>query len=154
MPLGNTWDRVEALFNEALDLPPADRLPWLHQQCAPGSDTCQQVENLLASHENQGDFLQAPMLNFRGQTFGAYTAAEEIGRGGMSIVYKGARSDGDFQKHVAIKVVLVQSHAALQYGETQILAALEHHNIARLIDAGATPLGFRYLLMEYVEGKP
>ena len=154
MPPGNTWDRVESLFNQALDLPPAERLPWLHQQCAPGTDTCQQVENLLASHENQGDFLQAPMLTFRGQTFGAYTAAEEIGRGGMSVVYKGARSDGDFQKHVAIKVVLVQSHAALQHGETQILAALEHHNIARLIDAGATPLGFRYLLMEYVEGKP
>jgi tetratricopeptide (TPR) repeat protein len=154
MPPGNTWDRLESLFNQALDLPPAQRLPWLHQQCAPASELCQQVENLLASHENQGDFLQAPMLDFRGQSFGPYTATEEIGRGGMSIVYKGARTDGDFQKHVAIKVVLLQSHAALQYSETQILAALEHHTIARLIDAGATPLGFRYLLMEYVEGKP
>lgn len=154
MSAGHTWDRIESLFNEALELPPAARLSWLRQQCGTETDTCLQVENLLNAHQQQGDFLQAPMLDFRGQSFGAYKAAEEIGRGGMSVVYKGERAGGDFQKHVAIKVILLQSHGSLQYGETQILAALEHQNIARLIDAGSTPLGFRYLLMEFVEGKP
>ena len=150
----NTWNQVEDLFAEAVTMPVAARGPWLNEQCAQDSDTHSQVLALLAAHEQQGDFLQAPMLDFRGQSFGAYKATDEIGRGGMSVVYKGERSDGDFQKHVAIKVVLVQSHASIQFGETQILAALEHHNIARLMDAGSTPLGFRYLLMEYVEGQP
>ncbi|MBL0160595.1 MAG: protein kinase [Bryobacterales bacterium] len=151
---GNTWNRVEDLFNEALTLPEADRAAWVRNKCGADSAARDQVLQLLGARQDMGDFLQAPMLDFRGQTFGPYRAVEEIGRGGMSVVYRGERTDGDFAKCVAIKVILIQSHAAMQHGETQILAALEHHNIARLIDAGTSGLGFRFLLMEYVEGKP
>lgn len=154
MNAGNTWDRVESLFDQALTLPPETRVEWVWEQCGPDSAAREQVLALLGARDNMGDFLQAPMLDFTGQLFGPYQAVAEIGRGGMSVVYRGERTDGDFEKRVAIKVILVQSHASLRHGETQILAALDHPNIARLIDAGATPLGFRFLLMEYVDGKP
>ncbi len=154
MSANNTWERVEALFNLALDQPEAVREAWVQEQCGDDAALLEAVQGLLRSEASMGDFLQGPMLNFSGQVFGAYRAVKEIGRGGMSIVYRGERTDGDFDKAVAIKVILVQSHAPIQRGETQILAALEHNHIARLLDAGTTPLGFRYLLMEYVDGVP
>lgn len=150
----DTWTRVEAIFDAALALPESERNAWVRETCATDPEVRDQVLALLGARENMGDFLQAPMIDFTGQTFGAYRAREEIGRGGMSVVYSGERADGGFEKRIAIKVILLQAQGALQDGETRILAALEHHNIARLIDAGVTPLGFRYLLMEFVEGKP
>lgn len=154
MEPANTWNRVEQVFEQAMQQPTGEREAWVRDQCATDPAVCDEVLLMLKAQERVGEFLQAPLLDFGGQRFGPYTAVEEIGRGGMSVVYRGQRSDGDFDKQVAIKVILVQTVADVGKGETQILAGLEHPNIARLLDAGTTPLGFRYLLMEYVEGKP
>lgn len=154
MASGSTWDRVEQVFDQALRQKPEQRVAWVQETCAADPKVRDEVLRLLRAHEQQGEFLQAPLLDFTGQAFGSYIATEEVGRGGMSVVYRGRRADGDFEKEVAIKVVLVQTTQDLRRSETQILAGLEHPNIARLLDAGRTELGFRYLLMEFIEGRP
>ena len=154
MPDQSTWDRVGELFAAAIDLPPAGRAAFVEARTADAPAVRAQVLELLASHDEMGDFLAAPALDFRGQLFGPYRAGDEIGRGGMSVVYRGHRVDGVVEKEGAIKVILAQSPAPIEKSETTILAALDHPDICRLIDAGATPLGFRYLVMELVEGEP
>lgn len=154
MPPDGTWVRTEQVFEQALQQPAEERAAWVRERCADDPAVRDEVLALLGAQENLGEFLSAPLLDFAGQQFGRYTAAEEVGRGGMSVVYRGHRTGGDFSKEVAIKVVLLQSIAGIGAGETQILAGLEHPHIARLLDAGTTELGFRYLVMEFVQGKP
>jgi len=154
MSLDSTWNRVEHLFSTALELPEAEREAYVRGNTPDDPGTRDEVLKLLGAREQMGDFLQAPMLDFRNQAFGRYCAREEIGRGGMSVVYRGERVDGDFEKQVAIKVILLQTAGAIRAGETQILARLEHPNVARLLDSGLTAQGFRYLVMEFVAGKP
>lgn len=152
-----TWNRAEEVFAAALEVPEPERAAFVKEQCEGRATLRDEVLSLLAARDQMGDFLQAPALDFSGQTFGAYRAVREIGRGGMSVVYAGERAEGGFEKAVAIKVLLLQSSGAAAdptHGETQILAGLEHSNIARLLDAGTTDLGFRYLVMELVEGQP
>ncbi|MBM3782872.1 MAG: tetratricopeptide repeat protein [Acidobacteria bacterium] len=145
--MGKTWNRVEEVFNAAMELPVGRRTEFVRSQCSGAAYA--EVMELLKAEGGMGEFLAAPLTDFRGQIFGAYRAVREAGRGGMSVVYEGERIDGDFDKRVAIKVVLVQAA-----GETRILAGLEHPNIARLLDSGVTEFGFRYLVMEYVDGVP
>ncbi|MFN7931752.1 MAG: protein kinase [Bryobacteraceae bacterium] len=87
---------------------------------------------------------------------GPYRLERILGRGGMGVVYLGKRSDNEFHKHVAIKILQnsVQSEDMLRRfrQERQILASLEHPNIARLIDGGTTEAGEPYFVMEYVSG--
>lgn len=153
MEPGSTWDRVEQGLEEAMRQPAEAREEWVRDAYAGDPKVRDEVLALVRARQQQGEFLQAPLLDFAGQTFGPYTAVEEIGRGGMSVVYRGRRTEGDFDKEVAIKIVLLQSSQDLRKSETQILAGLEHPHIARLLDAGRTAIGFRYLLMEYVRGR-
>jgi eukaryotic-like serine/threonine-protein kinase len=150
----SNWERIEAIFAEALEVPRQGRTTFVAERCGGDQELADGVLRLLQSRDEMGDFLKAPVLDFTGQMFGAYRAGAEIGRGGMSIVYEGERVDGGFAKRVAIKVILVSTERELAQSETQILAGLEHPNIARMLDAGQTDLGFRYLVMELVEGKP
>ncbi len=93
-----------------------------------------------------------------GQTLGPYRIERELGRGGMAVVYLAARADGEFQKHVAIKLIKrgMDSAAVVERlrRERRILAALEHPSIARLLDGGTTTDGRPWIAMEYVEGVP
>ena len=92
-----------------------------------------------------------------GLRFGPYLTVRKLGDGGMGSVYLAIRVDAEFEKHVAIKCV--RSRMASQRvvdrfrHERQILARLEHPNIARLFDGGTTDEGFPYLVMEYVSGQ-
>ena len=147
----NTWGMAEAVFAEALKRAESERPEFVRERLQGDEVTIEEVMRLLEAYRRMGDFLDTSVLDFRGEQLGAYRALEEVGRGGMSIVYSGERVDGGFDKKVAIKVVLTQAGMA---PETRILAALEHPNIARLLDAGVTSLGFRYLVMEFVAGVP
>ncbi len=93
-----------------------------------------------------------------GRRFGAYRVVEEIARGGMGDVYKARRDDQEFEKEVAIKVIrgdLASSRIAGRFrGERQILANLDHPNIARLVDGGQGEHGEPYIVMEFVSGFP
>jgi eukaryotic-like serine/threonine-protein kinase len=154
MSADQDWTQVQSLFEQALSQPPAERTAWARRNLGDQPAVLTQVLELLRAREEVGEFLEGPALNFIGQTFGHYRVTREIGRGGMSVVLEGERSDGDFTQRVAIKVILLQASGEMRQSETQILAALEHPNIARLLDAGTTPLGFRYIVMELVEGTP
>jgi len=129
-----------------------------------------EVESLLASHDDASGFLAQPAadlgytLHYSGEESGEYPAGfragpyqleKRIGRGGMGSVWLASRGEG---QKVAVKLVkrgMDTSEILRRFRmERQVLASLNHPNIARLIDGGSTPEGMPYLAMEYVEGTP
>ena len=142
---------------------------FLETECAGEPELRVEVESLLAADDPDSDFLEkGPMEVPRdlfsdssdeptGGTFGAYRIIREIGRGGLGTVSLAERADEAFNKQVAIKVVRrgLDTEDILRRfrHERQILAQLEHRNIARLLDAGSTEDGLPYFVMEYVHGK-
>jgi eukaryotic-like serine/threonine-protein kinase len=168
------WDKVEEVFLSALEHEPEQRKAYLDAACDGDAGLRAEVESLLASHEQARDFIEAPAVAFVsdllpgelidaskstvGQRIGQYKVIQEIGRGGMGTVYLAERADEQYQKLVAIKVVRrgMDTEDILRRfrNERQILASLEHPNIARLLDGGTTDDGLPYLVMEYVEGTP
>jgi eukaryotic-like serine/threonine-protein kinase len=156
-----SWPRVKELFQEALDRPPQQRDAFLAEACASDPDLRGEVLSLLASHDEAEGFLEGaalPAASWEGRRVGAYRILGEVGRGGMGTVYRAVRADDEFQKEVALKVMRGGRDAAALvsrfHGERQILARLDHPNIARLLDGGATEQGEPYLVMEYVFGQP
>lgn len=164
------WQRLEALFYEALDLDPARRSEFLDRACAGDNDLRREVEKLLRASEETVGFLHQPVRDAAreivsesgdasGLRIGAYRLIRTLGEGGMGRVYLAARADDQYRQNVAIKVMrssvgrspgmLVRFRA-----ERQILANLNHPNIARLLDGGLTPDGLPYLVIEYVDGAP
>jgi serine/threonine-protein kinase len=93
----------------------------------------------------------------RGLRIGSYRVLRRLGEGGMGTVYLAARADQEFRKHVAIKVTRKGMDSAEMVArfrrERQILAALDHPNIARLFDGGTTEDGLSYFVMEYIQGQ-
>jgi eukaryotic-like serine/threonine-protein kinase len=154
------WQRVRTLFGAALERAPEDWPAWLEVEC--GEDTALQDEvlSLLAAHGETGDFLPelpAPDPQI-GQRIGPYEVLQRLGGGGMGVVYLALRADGQFKKRVALKLLKpgMDSEEILRRFRTerQILAALDHPNIARLLDGGTTDRGLPYFVMEHVEGRP
>ncbi len=96
-----------------------------------------------------------PML---GRRFGAFVLTQELGRGGMGAVYLARRADGEFRQEVAIKLIkrgMDSDFIVRRFRhERQILAALEHQNIARLLDGGTTDDGLPFFVMEFIAGEP
>jgi tetratricopeptide (TPR) repeat protein len=152
------WDEVRALFHACESLPPADRAARLLR--CPDAAVRAEVESLLAEHDSAGGFLDTSVWEVAAAQshIGPYRVVRPIGHGGMGSVFLAARDDAQFEQRVAIKVVRGGAAGAALLGrfrqERQILAALEHPNIARLLDGGATADGLPYLVMEYVEGTP
>lgn len=160
------WLKLSPLLDELLDLDgPARsaRLASLREQEAALADELQALLAREAGLDGAG-FLASPVLPRQlaqtGQTLGAYTLEQEIGRGGMGSVWSARRTDGRFEGRVAIKFLASglfgQGNAGRFAREGQILARLAHPHIARLLDAGVTPDGAQpYLVLEYVEdGEP
>lgn len=152
-----------ALFDHAVQLAAADRAAFLDTAC-PDAAVRARVEALLTAHDKVATgFLATPApdlaladIGRAGRRLGAYQIHRELGRGGMGAVYLAVRADDEYQKAVAIKVVAAPLGDAELAGrfrrERQILAGLEHPNIARLLDGGTTEEGLPYLVMEYVDG--
>src|SRR5258705_5392695 len=169
------WQQLKRLFHTALELGPAERTAFLIEACAGDEQLHQAVEKLLASHDNAGSFLASPAVmdegvitalddveisgsNDRiGQRIGPYEILREIGHGGMGTVFLAVRADDQYRKEVAVKIVNkgLDTDTILRpfVIERQILANLEHPNIARLLDGGTTVDGLPYFVMEYVEGE-
>ncbi|HEX2059253.1 MAG TPA: serine/threonine-protein kinase, partial [Thermoanaerobaculia bacterium] len=154
------WDDVRTLFQRAVEHPREAR-----EQLLAGADpnVREEVESLLAAHDDETPFLVDRNVwqlidaqqgeRLAGTTIGQYRIVRQLGHGGMGTVFLANREHEEFSQRVAIKLVrggdaLVQR---FKY-ERQILAALEHPNIARLLDGGTTSDGLPYLVMEYVEG--
>ena len=164
------WAEVERLFELALDLPPEERGAFLQRECH-DDDLRREVASLLehagvgmasadaaiAAAASAMECEADPDLRWIGAHFGAYKVESIAGHGGMGAVYRASRDDAEFDQRVAIKLLraAAQSPSTLQRfkRERQILARLEHPNIARLLDGGTTPDGVPYLVMEFIEGQ-
>ncbi|HEX5760716.1 MAG TPA: tetratricopeptide repeat protein [Thermoanaerobaculia bacterium] len=161
------WREIEALFAEVAALPAAERTDHLRRHCGGDEDLRREVESLLAADAAVGDFLEQPVVapavpvpppSAVGRRLGPYAVERLLGAGGMSTVYLAVRADEAYRQQVAIKVFgygadradLVERFRS----ERQILASLDHPNIARLLDGGTTEDGLPYLVMEYVDGVP
>ncbi|MFN7945899.1 MAG: protein kinase [Blastocatellia bacterium] len=161
------WRRAMEIFNQAVELSTGARESFVLTSCGADEALRQQVAQLLASDQQADKFLEESPIRFAanepvraGEMIGAYRVVREIGRGGMGAVYLAERADGEFAQQVAIKII----HPALEQqqdwpevlrrfqSERQILATLNHPNIARLIDGGTLPDGRPYFAMEYVSG--
>jgi non-specific serine/threonine protein kinase/serine/threonine-protein kinase len=159
-----TWDRVHDLLHEAIDLEPAARRDFLSGIAEVDRLLAAEIQSLLSAYEASSDFLAEPPVAafipsvIAGDRLGPYRIAEEIGRGGMGVVYRATRDDESFTRDVAIKLIdpAMRSDQILRRfrAERQILAMLDHPHIARLIDGGAAPDGSPYLVMDYVSGRP
>ena len=167
----NRWSRAKALFDDLVTLPETERAAVLESRCGDDAELRRFVESLLAADLGFVETRDDPLLrNARialdqlaggiasGRRFGAFAVVEEIGRGGMGVVYLAERHDGKVAQRVALKLV-ASSHldaeaSARLARERRVLATLEHPNIARLIDAGEDPSGIPYFAMEYVKGLP
>ncbi|MGI8788260.1 MAG: serine/threonine protein kinase [Pyrinomonadaceae bacterium] len=166
------WQKISELLEAALDLEPVERREFCARIGANSPDLQREVESLLACENDVELFLASPSVAFStalfvdedapdallGQQIGAYRIEREIGFGGMGAVYSATRNDGKFEQKVAVKMLKRELNTAairrrFQH-EQQILAALEHANIARLLDTGTTGDGIPYLVMEYVAGEP
>jgi len=159
------WQRLKDILADALEQPSFEgRTAVLRQSCADDTALLREAEKLLAldttALEEFAEFA-ATRLRFDerdriGERIGAYAIVRALGRGGMGAVYLAERADGQFEKHVAIKVLKrgTDTDEVLRRFriERQILASLEHPNITRLLDAGTTTDGLPYFVMEFIEG--
>src|SRR6476469_9551481 len=170
-PASERWTRVKNLFDAAVDLAPDERAALLAAECD-GDDALRlEVESLLESDRLTGEFIEEPIVGIPsdlfpetpeeslvGRQFGAYQIIREIGRGGLGTVYLAARADDEYRKEVALKIVrrgLDTDDILRRFrNERQILAQLDHPNIARLTDGGTTDEGLPYFVMDYVKGEP
>lgn len=167
----NHWQRLNDIFHAAVALPAGERGPFLDGACAENPALRAAVERLISAHERAAGFIELPAMAdagtwleeetpapVAGWRLGAYRVEREIGRGGMGAVYLAQRADGQYEQQVAIKLIKrgMDTDLVLERfrAERQILASLDHPNIARLLDGGTTDDGRPYFVMEYIEGRP
>ncbi len=157
--------QVEQLFQDALDLPEADRAGFVNARAGADRRLASSVLDLLRAAAGEqttwdrGAFSkEAQQLADEHDTrLDRYRLEERIGAGGMGLVYRAVRTDDEFAKRVAIKIVQWEAGeerlAERFRKERQILAVLEHPNIVRLLDGGTTEDGRPFLVMEYIDGE-
>jgi serine/threonine protein kinase len=162
--------REEQIFHQALERPAAQRGAFLDAACGGDIDLRERVAALLKAQENPGSFLQSPAAGVGisptidqppserpGAQIGPYKLLEQIGEGGMGVVYL-AEQTQPLQRRVALKVIKPgmdsRQIVARFEAERQALTLMDHVNIARVLDAGATEEGRPYFVMELVSGVP
>jgi eukaryotic-like serine/threonine-protein kinase len=166
------WQKVKRLLDDAIELSPTERAAFLDSLSADEPEVRREVESLLRAHEAQPDFLEPPDIcgaandasgsdtsaAWLGRVLGSYRLLELIGEGGMGAIFRAVRADGLHDRPVAVK--LIRSGLSKEFflrrfnEERRILASLDHPNIARLLDGGASPEGMPYVVMEFVDGVP
>jgi len=160
--------RIEAIYHLALQKRAGEeRSAYLNSACADDSDLRASVEGLLKANDEAGDFLESPILDSRvtlddsplteslGTVIGRYKLLEKIGEGGMAVVYM-AEQHKPIRRKVALKIIKLgmdtKSVIARFEAERQALAMMDHANIAKVLDAGATETGRPYFVMDLVLG--
>jgi len=156
------------IFTEATELPPAERAAYLERACSGDAELRHRVEVLLQTHGGIGDFLEAPLQQATiearlkasagekaGDRIDRYRLLQQIGEGGYGVVYM-AEQEQPVRRRVALKIIKpgmdTKSVVARFEAERQALALMDHPNIAKVFDAGATKSGRPYFVMELVRG--
>jgi serine/threonine protein kinase/WD40 repeat protein len=167
------WERIEQLLDAALDIAPAERRAFLERECSDDADMRTEVLEILEAGEAPAALLDHPAAQVAAVVsavtgdprvpmpvrIGPYRVERLIGEGGMGTVYLARRDDGEFDQLVAVKLVRRGLHLDARIvrrfrDERQILAALSHPNIGRLLDGGLTDDNLPFFAMEYVDGLP
>ncbi len=163
--------RIKQLFHAALDVREEERSAFLAAECGSDHELGREVESLLEAHRTDDSFIEPPDFDavsrvlrdekpetMIGRRVGAYELRRLLGSGGMANVFLAARVDGQFDRDVAVKLIKrgMDTDEILRRFklEQQTLAALDHPNVAKLLDGGATDDGRPFLIMEYVDGRP
>lgn len=164
--MNDSSDRDVAVFAEIIQLPASQRSAHLKQACGDDRQLLQRVERLLKAHDQAGDFLEEsvpeaqaigaiPVGEKPGDRIGRYTLLQQIGEGGCGVVYL-AEQETPVRRRVALKIIKpgmdTKSVMARFEAERQALALMDHPNIAKVFDAGATESGRPYFVMELVKG--
>ncbi len=164
------WQKIKESFINALELVGDERAEYLKQTCGNDHEMLNEVFSLLEAYDHPGAvdrsledlktsaFSELESPGMKGRHIGPYRIVDELGYGGMGTVYLAERADGEFEQQVALKLLRTGFTSEEQIRrfrvERQILATLNHKNIARLYDGGITDDGQPYFVMEYVEGQP
>lgn len=161
------WQKIQKLFEQVLKLPRAKREAFLKSACGNDSDLYEEVRSLLDADTNAHSLLDGlavdaidlpPLEDYLGKSIGSFKIISEIAAGGMGRVFLAERTTGGFEQRVALKLIKrgMDSEEILKRfrSERQILAHLQHPNIAKLVDGGLTEEGVPYFAMEYIAGKP
>jgi|AntRauTorcE11897_2_1112592.scaffolds.fasta_scaffold00097_42 serine/threonine-protein kinase len=173
-----SWQRVEAVLDQALDLPEVQRKKFINEQCKGQPKLKGEITRMLESISRSEGWLETPEEYKRdmydemaddvqllssdkylvGTEVGSYLIKEKIAEGGMGVVFLAEHSSADIEHKVAIKIIrsgkATQENIKRFEREQRILAGLNHSGIARLFNAGATEDGAPYIIMEYVDGIP
>src|SRR6266487_739023 len=158
---------VGAIFDAAIELPPERRAAHVQEACAGDDALRQRVEALLRAHESAETFMDSPAVSSRGETvvlkpkeqpgdrIGRYKLLQQIGEGGCGVVYMAEQAE-PVRRRVALKIIKLgmdtRQVIARFEAERQALALMDHPNIAKVFDAGATETGRPYFVMELVRG--
>src|SRR4029453_14336257 len=161
------WQQLKSILADALEhSSPEERTAVLTQSCAGDTALLCEAQRLLAHDTNVfEEFAEIAATRLRcdehdriGERMGAYAIVKELGRGGMGAVYFAERAEGHFEKRVGstvLKAGTKTDEVVRRFrAERQILARLDHPNIARLLDAGTTDDGLPYFIMDYIVGAP
>src|SRR5579862_1868217 len=166
--MNDSPERDMAVFTEALQLPASERTTYLERVCGPDLDLRIRVEELLRAYERSGDFLNEPAAKVPleaarelsvgegpGDRIGRYKLLQQIGEGGCGVVFM-AEQEEPVRRKVALKIIKpgmdTRSVIARFEAERQVLALMDHPNIAKVFDAGATESGRPYFVMELIRG--
>jgi eukaryotic-like serine/threonine-protein kinase len=158
------WRALIPHLDQVLDLEPDERQPWLSALREKDAALADDLQALVQRHEAidegflaDGPDAPVPVSSLAGQAAGAYVLRSQLGQGGMGTVWLAERSDGRYQGTAAVKVLNAaltgRAGEARFRREASILARLRHPHIAQLIDAGVSPLGQPYLVLERVDGE-
>jgi eukaryotic-like serine/threonine-protein kinase len=168
------WSEIQRQLEVALSLTPANRQIFLESIAAKDDELRRELESLLAGETADPAFLSTSAISLLqssslesasvansmlGRILGAYHVTGRLGVGGMGEVYLAARADGNYDQQVAIKIVRPGlrggEFSSIRFrNERQILAKLDHPNIAKILDGGATDDGLPYFVMEFIDGIP
>jgi serine/threonine-protein kinase len=161
------WEQLQSIFEQAAAIAVEKRDAFLDTACAGDPQIREQIVRLLKADDlnanSNGDIPQMPTISdvdaqLTGTTIDNWRVLERVGVGGMGSVFRAERADGDFEQEAALKIVKKgmdsENVVARFRQERQILARLNHPNIASLLDGGVTKDGRPYFAMEFVDGLP
>lgn len=165
------WPKIDELLDSLIEMPRPERAAFLDRECGDDDALRREIESLLAAHDAASGYFDSlpesiaddlirdrQIAAMTGRVLGHYQLTREIGRGGMGVVYEAVRADDQFRQKVAIKLLwpgLNNSEVVRRFRrERQILASLNHSNIARLLDGGTSEEGWPFFVMEFITGEP
>lgn len=164
------WQKLKRIFNQAIEIDEAERKMFVDKACGEDRVLKKEVLSLLKAHEIPGKldyrpdhlvksaFSRQKTGSRKGEQIGPYKILDELGHGGMGSVFLAERADGQFRQQVALKLLRTgftsENQTRRFLAERQILASLNHENIARLLDGGVTGDGQPWFALEYVDGHP